>query len=152
MNSGVPGANIPDITLEMLDIHRVETDDGGEQPDIGLGDGGAKEERRLGRGSGCGKMRFDPVEGREEGRNGLAVGLLGGCEAGLVDAVVDVVVDPVVGVFDLLAKRGRERVDLLVFLREELIEFVVEHADDFGALFNGILVRESLPFNCLGSR
>ena len=142
MNSGIPGANIPDITLEMLDIHRVEADDGGEQPDISLGDGGAEEERCLGRGCGCGEVGFDAVEGGEEGRDGLAVGLLGSCEAGLVDAVVDVVVDPVVGVFDLLAERGREWVDLLVFLGEEVVEFMIEHADDFGALLSGALVRD----------
>ena len=79
-------------------------------------------------------MCFDLVEGGEEGCYGFFVGFLGGCETGFVDAVVDVVVDPFVGGVDVGAVGGGVEVDFLVMLREQVVELVIEHADDFRAL------------------
>lgn len=133
MNSGVPGANIANITLKMLDIHRVKADNGREEPDISLGDGGAKVEGRLGA-LRSGEVGFDLVEGGEKRCYGSVVGFLGGREAGFVDAVVDVVVGPFVGGFDLGSEGLWVEIDFFVGFGKDVVEFVVKHADDFGAL------------------
>lgn len=136
MNSRIPGANIPYITLEMLHIHGVEADNRREEPDIRLCDRGAKVKGGIGIGAlRSGEVRLDTVEGGEEGCYGAVVGFLRGCEAGFVDAVVDVVVGPVVCGFDLGTEGWWVEVDFFVLVWEEVVEFVVEHADDFGALF-----------------
>lgn len=80
-------------------------------------------------------MGFDPVEGGEEGCHSLLVCFLGRRETGLVDPIVDVVVGPVVGGVDLASESGRVQVDVPVFFRKKIIEFVVEHANDLRALF-----------------
>jgi hypothetical protein len=76
-------------------------------------------------------MRFRFVEGGEQLTHGLLIRFLGGGEAGFVDAVVDVVVGPFVCGFDLALEVRREEDDVSVLLREEGVEFGVEHADDF---------------------
>lgn len=138
MNSRVPRANISDITLEMLHIHRVEPDNRRKQPDIRLRNIGAEIEGLFG-GERGGEVGFDLVEGGEEGCYGALVGFLGCREAGFVDAVVDVVVGPFVCGFDFGAEGGRVEVDGFVLGREEIVEFVVEHADDFGALLRSVI-------------
>lgn len=55
-------------------------------------------------------------------------------EAGFVDAVVDVVVDPFVHFVDLLLVLLGEEIDMFVLLLHEVVECVVEHADDLGGL------------------
>lgn len=85
-------------------------------------------------------MGFDFVEGGEEGFYGALVGFLGCCEAGFVDAVVDVVVGPFVCGFDLGAQVGGVEVEGFVLGGEEVVEFVVEHADDFGALLGSVIL------------
>lgn len=80
-------------------------------------------------------MGLDLIQRGEERDDGLLVGFLGGCEAGFVDAVVDVVVDPFIGFVDLTAQGGWEEVNLFILLGEKVVKFVVEHADDFGALW-----------------
>ena len=72
------------------------------------------------------------VERFEQLGDGGLVGVLGRGEAGAVHAVVDVRVGPLVGGFDVLAEIGGEEVDLAVLLRQEVVELVVEHADDLG--------------------
>ena len=135
MNSGIPGTNITNITLKMLNIHGIKANNRREEPDISLGDGGAKVERGgLGALRSGGEVGFDLVEGGEERCYGSVVGFLGGCEAGFVDAVVDVVVGPFVGGLDLGSEGLWVEVDFLVGLGEDVVEFVVEHADDFGTL------------------
>ena len=133
MDSRIPGANIANITLKMLDIHRVEADNSREKPDISLGDGGAKVERRLGA-LRSGEVGFDLVEGGEERCYGSVVGFLSGCEAGFVDAVVDVVVGPFVSGLDLASEGLWVEIDFFVGFGKDVVEFVVKHADDFGAL------------------
>lgn len=95
MNMWVSTPHIPQIRLEMLDVNHIEPDDGGEESYVDFGDRVAEIV-----GSAffvtLGEVRFDAVEGGEEGCDGFFVGGLGGGKAGFVDAVVDVVVDPVV--------------------------------------------------------
>ena len=114
MDSRIPGANIANITLKMLDIHRVEADNSREKPDISLGDGGAKVERRLGALRSGGEVGFDLVEGGEERCYGSVVGFLSGCEAGFVDAAVDVVVGPFVSGLDLASEGLWVEIDFFV--------------------------------------
>ena len=94
-------------------------------------------------------MGFDFVEGGEEGCYCFFVGFLRCCEAGFVHAVVDVVVDPFVGGFDCGAVLFWVEVDFLVLLGQEVVEFVVEHSDYFGAL--GGFVSWSLIVRRVGS-
>lgn len=56
-------------------------------------------------------------------------------ESGLVYAIVDVVVGPIVHAFDVLAEVLGEQVDSLIFLRQDVIKFCVEHANDVARLF-----------------
>jgi hypothetical protein len=74
----------PEVALEVADIDRIEADQGGEQPPVGLGEPVAEQialaDRRC----------LQPVERLEQRQHRFLVGLLGGGEAGLVDAVVDV--------------------------------------------------------------
>lgn len=139
MDSRIAGPYIPEVTLEMLHVHRIKADDRREEPDIRFCDRRAEIERLA-----CflrvREVRFDLVQGREERRDGLLVGLLRGCEAGLVHAVVDVVVGPLVCRFDLGAQRRGEEVYGFVGVGEEVVKFVVEHADDFRALYAAWLV------------
>lgn len=56
------------------------------------------------------------------------------CKARLVDTVVDVVVSPLISLFNLLLEIGRQEIDLLEFLRQQVVEGVVHHSDDLTAL------------------
>lgn len=84
-------------------------------------------------------MGFDFVEGGEEGCYGALVGFLGCCEAGFVDAVIDIVVGPFVCGFDLRAHGDGVEVERFVLGGEEVVEFVVEHTDDFRALLRLVI-------------
>lgn len=132
MNGGEPRADITQITFEMLDVDRVEANDGCEEADIGLGDGFAEEKGRGG--ELLGQVSFDFIQRGKKRRDGFFVRFLRGCEAGFVDAVVDIVVDPFVGGVDGTAVGCGEEVDFLVLFWDEVVEFMVEHSDDFGAL------------------
>lgn len=129
---GVAGADVSDVTLEVLHVDRVETDDGGVQPHIGLCDLVAEIERTLG--AGAGQVGFRSVQRLEELQDVLLVRLLGGREAGLVHSVVDVVVRPGVCVFDLGRERRRVQVEVGRFElgRQEVVELRVQHANDLG--------------------
>ena len=57
----------------MLDVYRVKSDHGGEEADVGFGDGGAV----VVRGGMGGEVGFGAVKGMEKGLDGLFVGFLG---------------------------------------------------------------------------
>lgn len=126
MQRWIPRSDVPNITLEMLHVNRIEADDGGVQTNIRLGDVLAV----IIRSRVFSQMFFSTVQRSEKGVHGLFVGFLRGGEAGLVDAVVDVVVGPVVCAFDVLSQVFGEKVDFLIFLGQEIIKFGIEHADD----------------------
>jgi hypothetical protein len=142
VDRGITTADITDVALEVLDIDGIEANDGRVQPDIALGDIFAPVER-VGV---LGEVLFDAIERFEERQHIAFVGFLLGREAGLVDAVVDVVVGPFVGCFDLGLEVFGEQVDVFVLLVYEVVEFRVEHADDFGGFVRydrlGFLVVE----------
>lgn len=94
----VAAANVANVALEVLHVHRVEARQRHVQPDVRLGEGLAEEVGTVG--LRC-EVLLCAVEGLKDAQNALFVGLAGGGEAGLVDAVVDVVVCPCVGFFDL---------------------------------------------------
>ena len=134
MQRRVPAPDVPDVTLEVLDIHRIEADNRREQSDIGFRDVlpvvvWITAFLCLGN-----EMGFGAVEGGEKWVDGLFIGGLRGGEAGFVDAVVDVIVGPFVGGFNVLLEGGGEEVDGGVFFGEEIVELGVEHADDFRGL------------------
>lgn len=68
----VARANVTQVALEVLDIDRIEADDGGEEADVGLGDVFAKV---VGAGRG-GEVGFSAVEGGEELLDVAFVGFL----------------------------------------------------------------------------
>ena len=73
MQRRVSASDIPDIALEMLDVYWIEADDGRVEADVCFGYRGAEV-------VGCGvlcEVRFDAVEGGEEGLDGFFVGFLG---------------------------------------------------------------------------
>lgn len=129
VNRRISTANVSKVAFEMLHIHHVEADDGCVESDVGFGDLWTVVEWSFGVDGA--EVVFDFVEGGEEGCDGFFVGGLGGGEAGFVDAVVDVVVGPFVGGFDFCLEVGGEEVYLGKFGGQEVVEFGVEHADDF---------------------
>lgn len=161
----IPGANVAQVALEVLDVDGIEADDCGVEADVGFG--GVRGGEQVG-GGGLGEGSFDAVEGGEEGGHVFGVGFFGAAgvwsvrcsngreervresirsEAGLVHAVVDVVVDPVVHLFDVFLQVFGVKVNVLVLLGELVVEGGVEHADDFAAFvaddLAGFLVVES---------
>jgi hypothetical protein len=56
------------------------------------------------------------------------------CKSRLVYTVVDVVVSPLISLFDLLLEIGRQEIDLLELLGQQIVEGVVHHSDDLTAL------------------
>ena len=95
---GIAASDIPQVALEMLNIDRVEADDGRVEPDVCFCHAfamivGAWRPGQLG---------LCTIQRGEERLHVLEVRLFGGCEARLVDAVVDVVVRPLVRLLDLL--------------------------------------------------
>ena len=165
MNRRISTSDISHITLEMLHVYRIEPHDGGVQADVSLGDVFSEV---VGIGI-FGEMFFDAVEGVEEWVHGGFVGGLTGGEAGFVDAVIDVVVSPIIGCFDFRLKALGEKVDLLVFLGNDVVKFGVKHTNDLAGLdfddrlagsreeicnsFNAYLVADNLVlFNVVEGR
>lgn len=156
VNRRIPGSDIANVSLEMLDVDGVEADDGGEESDVSFGDGVTEEEWRVG-GEPPFQVLFDAVEGVEKRIEGFLVGLLGSNKdlaggshkstqqeylrgkTGFVDAVIDVVVYPFVAFFDLLAERLWEEIEILVLLWKQVIKLVVKHANDLRALSEALL-------------
>jgi len=138
MDIRVSGPDVADVAFEVLDIHRVEADYGWVETDICFCYFGAVVVWSIG--SVGGEVFLDAVEGGEELVHGFFVCVLGAGEAGFVDAVVDVVVGPVVCFFDLGLEGFGEEVDFFVFLGQEVVEFGVEHADDFGGFVTDYLL------------
>lgn len=94
----VAAADVANVALEVLHVHRVEARQRHVQPHVSLGDVLAEEVGALGL---RGEVLLCAVEGLEDAGDALFVGFAGGGKACLVDAVVDVVVSPRVGLVDL---------------------------------------------------
>jgi hypothetical protein len=56
------------------------------------------------------------------------------CKARLVDTVVNVVVSPLISLLDALLEVGRQKIDLLELLRQQIVEGVVHHSDNLTTL------------------
>ena len=72
MQRGIAGPDVADVALEMLDVHRIEADDGGVEPHVGLGELRAKIVRIGVRG----EVGFGAIERSEEGLYAFLVGFL----------------------------------------------------------------------------
>ena len=133
---GVPRADIPNVAFEVLDVHRIKSDDGRVQSHICFGDVLSEIERRgMFR-----QMLLCTVEGCEQRLHGFLVCGLGGGEAGFVDAVVDVIVSPIIRAFDFALEFLGKQIDRLVPLGKQVVEFSVEHADDLAGFVADDLV------------
>lgn len=117
----VAAANVANVALEVLHVHRVEARQRHVQPNIRLGEGLAEEVRAVGL---RGEVLFCAVEGLEDAQDALFVGLAGSGEAGLVDAVVDAVVCPCVGLFDLALQALWVKGDSAVFLLNQVVKLI----------------------------
>lgn len=143
---GVATADVANVALEVLDVDSIEANDRCVEANIELGQLVTKVERTAG----FGKILLCAVKRLEQSLNVLFVSFLCAgnksvndrndcksrirCKARLVNTVVDVVVSPFISLFDLLLEIGRQEIDLLELLREEIIESVVEHSNDLAAL------------------
>ena len=125
-------ADAPQIALEVAVIDRVEANERGEQPPVGLGHARAGDVA-LPR-----EPPLDIVERREHVAERLLVGGLRGGEAGAIDAVVDVRIDQLVDGVDLAPQLRRIMVGALV---GERVERRVQHPDDLG----GFVADDRLP-------
>ena len=73
VQSRISGADVADVAFEVLNINRVETDDGGVQAYVRFGNLFSEIERsRV-----LGQMGFGAVKRVEQGSKGFLVGLLG---------------------------------------------------------------------------
>lgn len=133
MNSRKPGSDITEITLEVLDVDGVEANNSREESDVCFRDS-VSEIELLALFLGRGEMGLDLVQRGEERGYGVLVRGLRRREPGSVYPVVDVGVGPLVGRLDVSPERGGKEIDRFVRLGEEVVEGVVEHADDFGTL------------------
>lgn len=115
----VAAADVANVALEVLHIHRVEARQRHVQADVRLGDVLAQEVGAVGL---RGEVLLSAVEGLEDAEDALFVGLAGGGEAGLVDAVVDAVVCPRVGLFDLALQALRVQRNSAVFLLNQVVK------------------------------
>lgn len=146
MKVRVSTADVANIALEVLDVYRVEADDGGEKADISLSQPITKVKWTFR----FFKVRLRMVEGLEQGVDVFLVGLLCSgsrsvsdasiekidirCKARLIHAVVDVVVSPFIRLHDLSLQVFGKQVNSLVLLRQEMVECCVEHPDDLARL------------------
>ena len=109
----VAGADVSQIGLEVLNVHAVKSNDGGEQAYVSFGDAVVEVEFSLA----LRKVLLCLIEAIEERGDRFLVRLLCCSETRLVDTVVYVVIRPVINLFDLLLEVRGEEVDLGVFLR-----------------------------------
>ena len=106
MDVGIATTDISNVAFEVLDIHRVEADDGRKEPHVSFGHILAPVEWSMFR---LRQVFLDTIQRLEQLGDSLHVGRLRSRKARLVDAVVDVVVGPLVGLFDVLLQlRGKE--------------------------------------------
>lgn len=130
MNRRISRSNIPDITLEVLNIHGIESNDRRVQSDVNLCDLVAEVVwTRRAR-----EVLFHFIEGFEELRDCFLVGVLCRSEAGLVNTVVDVVVRPLVDFVNLALEILRQQIHVLVLVCHQLIKLVVKHTNDLRTL------------------
>lgn len=145
----------------MLHIDGIETNNGSVEADVCFGDVGAEI---IGT-SVFSKVSFGAVEGGEKGFDGLFISFLRPkdgklvaeslamrmgrgndvrSKAGFVDSIVDVVIGPVIRTFNLCSQFLREKVNALIPVWDYVIEFCIEHADDFAGLKVDMLIS-SIP-------
>lgn len=130
MKRWIAGADISDVTLEMLGVDGVETHYRYVQPHVCFGDL-CPIVVRAGRGA---EVFVGAVEGGEKVADGGFVYFLLGCNAALVDPVVDVVVSPLICFLDLSAQILRQKIDDGVLLGEKFVEFGIQHTDNLAGL------------------
>lgn len=73
VQSRIAGADVADVAFEMLNVNRVEADDGGVEAYVRFGDSFSEIERSR---SLC-QMGFSAIEGAEQGSESFLVGFLG---------------------------------------------------------------------------
>lgn len=115
----VAAADVTNVALEVLHVHRVEARQRHVQADVSFGDVLAEEVGALGL---RGEVLLCAVESLEDADDGLFVGFAGGGKAGLVDAIVDAVVYPRVGLFDLALQALWVQGDGAVFLLNQVVK------------------------------
>ena len=78
MDGGIPGADVSDVSLEVLDVDGIEAHDRRVQSYVCFGDG-VTEIKQGGRGGGkfVPEVGFDAIEGSEQGNDCFLVGFLG---------------------------------------------------------------------------
>jgi hypothetical protein len=149
----VTRANVTDVAFEMLDVYRIEADDCGVEADVGFGGCWRGEEEG---GFGGGEGGFQAVERGKKRGYGFGVGffctggLLAAVKTGMngdlrgksrfVYAIVDIVVHPLIHLLNFLPQVLGEQIELLVFVIQQVVKGIVEHADDLAALIADNLV------------
>lgn len=151
------GADIGQVALEVLHVDGIESDDGRVETHVGFGDGLAKVVWAWR----AGEVLLYLLERLEQDLHVLLVRFLGarvvwglaGALVGIamtgkvpgktafVHSVVDVIVRPAVGLFDRVPQGRGEKVDFLVFVGNQVVEFIVHHSDDLAALVADDLVK-----------
>ena len=126
------------VALEVHQIHRIETDERHEQSNVGFRQFVSRNVALLGQN---GLALLQCGEERVERR---FVGLLFGGEAAAVHTVVDVREYPPIDFIDGGLQMRRVEVQLRV-LGDAIVELVVEHSDDLGALIADDLVGFFVP-------
>ena len=114
-------------------IHRVETNQGGPQTNIGLRQLVTGQEAVLT------KDLFQTLQRRKYPIDRFVIGLLAGGESGFIDSIVDVVIDPAVQLINLRAQLRRV---VISSAGTQSVKRGIQHADDFRRLIadDGLLL------------
>ncbi|KAH3671742.1 hypothetical protein OGAPHI_000447 [Ogataea philodendri] len=119
------------VTLEVLDVDRIETDNCSIQSHIGLGEMISCEVMLTGMMPFLQDLLYF-VQVLKQSGHLFFVNLLFGGESGLVDTIVNGWVNPIVQSLNLLLQVSREDVDLSVLLVQQRVESRIEDSDDLG--------------------
>jgi len=130
VQSRISTSNIPEIGLEVLDVDRVEADDSRIQPNIRL----RNLLPKIIRPRPLSQMLLRTIQRLKKRSNSLLVRLLRSREPTLINSVIDIIIRPLVSLFNLPLQFLRQKVQFLVFAFEQMVEFMIEHADDLTAL------------------
>lgn len=123
---GVAVSNGSVVALEVGKVDGIESDDGGEQPDVGFG-----QLVGVQVGSAVFQHLFDAIEALEKGFDVGFVCVLEGGKAAFVNAVVDIGVDPFVEGVNFLGVVLGVVSNATGLFGDEIIESVVEITDHF---------------------
>lgn len=136
----IPTSDVPKVRLEVLNIHCIESHDGGVQSHITFSDLIAPVVRPWA----ALEVFLYSVQRLKQSNDVLLICFLSCGKTRLVNSIIDEIVYPGVLLFNLRAKVLREEYNVLVLLGKDIVKLAVEHANDIRRLIAHNLVLNSV--------